>query len=661
MACDNSREDAVYRSTVVALEGDAPSPPGGLFCVVKNKVSRCMNLKTLHRRLPCLTWVRSYNMECLLGDLVAGFTVGLMIIPQALAYGIVAGLTPSDGLYSAFIPSFVYFLLGSTMEMNIGPTAIMALMTYQYSSSGGADYAVLLCFMSGIIELVSGIINLGFLINFISQPVISGFTSAAAITIASSQLKSLFGQDIKTNGLVDTWIKVFSNLQEVRWQDLTLGLACIVVLLFLKEVRSIRWPCIDQNSLGLGQRILRRTVFYLSVGRNALVVIIATIIAYCLDGENQPFTITGYVEPGIPHASLPPFTSESNNQTIPFTEIISDIGIGVVMVPFIAILDHIAIVSAFAKGRTFDATQEIITLGIANIAGSFFGSMPTTGSLSRSAVNLNSGVRTPAGGLVTGVMVLLALALLTPCFTFIPKSTLASVIMCAVVHLIDYEILMPLWRSKKIDLLPLSVTFLACLLWGLEWGILLGIAVNLSMLLFSIATPSVKVALIPPGKQHAGYVMVTPSHGISYPSTSHIRATIRKAGLKQAGGSLPVVIDCTFIDTADYTSAKGIKGMVEDFQLRGQTLILVGVKPKVLSVIGALHEGVTVCSGFHMLPEALADGEAEVGLDTVNGDGGGGGGGGGELVVSTLISTPTSDTSDAANPLLTTTSFLDEK
>ncbi|XP_071531190.1 sodium-independent sulfate anion transporter-like isoform X2 [Panulirus ornatus] len=653
-----NREDAVYRSTVVALEGDAPGPPGGVAFMIKNKMSRCLTRKTLHRRLPCLTWLRSYNTECLLGDLVAGFTVGLMIIPQALAYGIVAGLSPSYGLYSAFIGCFVYFVLGSTMEMNMGPTAIMALMTYQYSSHGGENYAILLSFTSGIIELMAGIVNLGFLINFISQPVISGFTSAAAITIASSQLKPLFGLSLKTEGLTDTWAKVFSNLQEFRWQDLTLGFVCIVALFLLKEVRTVRWPCMDHNSRGLGQRILRKGVFYLSVGRNAIIVIIASIIAYCLDGDDQPFTITGYVEPGIPPPSLPPFSTEINNQTLTFPEIMNDLGIGVVMVPFIAILDHIAIVSAFAKGRTFDATQEIITLGIANIIGSFFGSMPTTGSLSRSAVNLTSGVRTPAGGLITGIMVLLALAFLTPCFSYIPKSTLAAVIICAVIHLIDYNILGPLWRSKKADLLPLIVTFVTCLLWGLEWGILLGIAINLSMLLYSIATPAIKVALVPPGKQHGGYVLVTPAHGVSYPSTSHIRAAIRKAGLRQAGGSLPVVIDCSFIDSADYTSAKGIKGMVDDFHLRGQILVFVAMKPRVLKTIGALHEGITVCSSFDALPEALADGETEVGLESVNNDGRCHGG---DIIVSTMISTPTSDTSDAANPLLTTTTFHDQK
>ncbi|XP_069957468.1 sodium-independent sulfate anion transporter [Cherax quadricarinatus] len=652
------RTDAVEGRTVVGEKESAASGPPGVAFIIKNKLDRCLSRKTLHRRLPCLTWLRSYNTEYLLGDLIAGFTVGLMVIPQALAYGLVAGLTPSYGLYSAFIPCFVYFLLGSTSEVSIGPTAIMSLMTYQYTGQGGGDYAVLLAFMAGIIELVAGIVNLGFIINFISQPVISGFTSAAAIIIASSQLKLLFGLRLKTKGLIDTWVKVFSNIQDLRWQDLTLGLICIVVLFLLKEVGSVRWSCLDNNSRSVRQRVLRNTIFYLSAGRNAIVVIISSVIAYYLDGDEQPLTISGYVEPGIPAASLPPFSTEINNQTITFTEIMSDIGIGLVMVPFIAILDLTAIVSAFAKGRTFDATQEIIALGLANVIGSFFGSMPTTGAFSRSAINMTSGVRTPAGGLVTGVMVLLSLAFLTPYFTYIPKSTLAAVIISAVVHLIDYEILAPLWRSKKTDLIPLIATFLACLLWGLEWGILIGIGVNLSMLLYSIASPTVNVAVVPSKNDDRGYVLVTPCYGLSYPSTSHIRGAVRKAGLRQAAGSLPVVIDCSCIDTTDYTSAKGIKGMIEEFHQRGQSLVFLGMKPSIIQIVQALHKDIRICSSFDVLSEVLADGEAETKMETVESTSCRPGG---NTLLPAMTSKPSPDTSDAADPLLTPATFHDHK
>ncbi|XP_064092367.1 sodium-independent sulfate anion transporter-like [Macrobrachium nipponense] len=660
MDSDNvHRDDAVYRSTVVALEGDSPRPPGGAACI-KNKLSKCLSRKTLHRRLPCISWMRSYTASCFFGDLLAGFTVGLMLIPQALAYGIVAGLPPNYGLYSAFMGCFVYLFFGSTMDLNIGPTAIMALMTLQYTSNGGPDYAVLLCLISGLIELVAGIINLGFLINFISQPVISGFTSAAAVTIASSQLKPLFGLKLKTEGLLDTWMKVAKNLPNFKWQDLTLGVVCIIILTIMKASRNVRWPCMDPNSRSFGQRALRQVVFYLSVGRNAIIVVIAAVIAFALEGDDQPFTLTGYVEPGVPPAALPPFTTVINNQTMTFPDIMNDVGIGIFMIPFIAILDNIAIVSAFAKGRTFDATQEIIALGLANILGAFFGSMPVTGSLSRTAVNLTSGVRTPAGGLITGIMVLLALWFLTPTFYFIPRATLAAVIICAVLHMVDYEIIMPLWRSKRIDLIPWGITLIACLGWGLEWGILLGIGVNLAMLLYSIATPAVRISVVPPSKQHAGYILVAPSHGVSYPSITHVRSAVRKAGLRQAGGSLPVVIDCAFIDTVDFTSAKGMKGMIEDFQRRGQTLVFVGMKPKLVKIVSALHEGITVCPSFDVLDEILADGQTELPLESLNNDGrhmvmSGG------VVVSSMITTPTSDTSEAANPLLSTTVFQDHK
>ncbi|KAK8727365.1 hypothetical protein OTU49_009842 [Cherax quadricarinatus] len=271
---------------------------------------------------------------------------------------------------------------------------------------------------------------------------------------------------------------------------------------------------------------------------------------------------------------------------------------------------------------------------------------------------MTSGVRTPAGGLVTGVMVLLSLAFLTPYFTYIPKSTLAAVIISAVVHLIDYEILAPLWRSKKTDLIPLIATFLACLLWGLEWGILIGIGVNLSMLLYSIASPTVNVAVVPSKNDDRGYVLVTPCYGLSYPSTSHIRGAVRKAGLRQAAGSLPVVIDCSCIDTTDYTSAKGIKGMIEEFHQRGQSLVFLGMKPSIIQIVQALHKDIRICSSFDVLSEVLADGEAETKMETVESTSCRPGG---NTLLPAMTSKPSPDTSDAADPLLTPATFHDHK
>ncbi|RXG72095.1 Sodium-independent sulfate anion transporter [Armadillidium vulgare] len=221
-----------------------------IFLKVKGKkcTSSLCSKKTLKKRLPCLKWIPEYNLQCLAGDFIAGLTVSLLIIPQGLAYGLVAGLTPNYGLYSSFLGGIVYFFLGSTKDLSIGPTAIMSLMTYQYSNQGGADYAILLCFLAGVIEIFAGIVNLGFFINFISHPVISGFTSAAAITIASSQLKGLFGLKIKTGGVVDTWVKVCRHIQETIWQDAVLGLSCIIILSGIKEkVNGLKLEGLEQK------------------------------------------------------------------------------------------------------------------------------------------------------------------------------------------------------------------------------------------------------------------------------------------------------------------------------------------------------------------------------------------------------------------------------
>ncbi|KAL7637612.1 UNVERIFIED_CONTAM: hypothetical protein RMT77_012341 [Armadillidium vulgare] len=559
---------------------------------LKKCTSSLCSKKTLKKRLPCLKWIPEYNLQCLAGDFIAGLTVSLLIIPQGLAYGLVAGLTPNYGLYSSFLGGIVYFFLGSTKDLSIGPTAIMSLMTYQYSNQGGADYAILLCFLAGVIEIFAGIVNLGFFINFISHPVISGFTSAAAITIASSQLKGLFGLKIKTGGVVDTWVKVCRHIQETIWQDAVLGLSCIIILSGIKALytkKSQDW----KNDTRKSRERLKKCLFYLNVSRNALIVFIASLIAFCLDGDNQPFTLTGNVTSGIPSPQLPPFSTTINNQTMTFGDIINDIGIGVIMVPFIAILDDIAVVSSWAKGKSFDVTQEIIALGFINLLGSFFGSLPTTASLSRTAVNVSSGVRTPAGGLLTGAIVLVALAVLTPFFRFIPKATLAAVIICAVMHMFDYEIVKSLWRTKKLDVVHLLVTFFGCLFIGLEWGILLGIGVNLLIMLFKIATPTVRVehATFPRG--NCPFILVTPNNGMLYPNVMHIKGIILKAGLKEGNGTRPVVIDCSHIIDFDYTSCKGLAEAMDVFTKRGQPLIFLYLKPKLITMIKSLKDEIS--------------------------------------------------------------------
>ncbi|RXG56619.1 Sodium-independent sulfate anion transporter [Armadillidium vulgare] len=389
----------------------------------------------------------------------------------------------------------------------------------------------------------------GFFINFISQPVISGFTSAVAVTIASSQLKGLFGlKSIETKGVFDTWYKVFLHIKEAVWQDIVLGLSCIVTLTIIKYIH-LRNNQMRENDPRNTSKYVRKFLFYLNVGRNALIVFVASLIAFSLDGDNQPFSLTGEVAAGIPSPKLPPFSITINNQTMTFEETIKDIGLGVIMVPLIGILNDVAVVSSFSKGNGFDITQEITVLGLINIIGSFFRSMPTTACFSRTAVNATSGVRTPAAGLLTGISVLIALA------------------------------------TKKLELIHLILTFVACLFIGLEWGILLGISVNLVCMLFKLATPTVSVDHANFPQSNYPFVLVTPNNGMLYPSSMHIRTVILKAGMKEGNGILPVVVDCSHIVDFDYTSLKGLIGMMDSYKKSEQPLIFLNMKPTIISRI----------------------------------------------------------------------------
>ncbi|CAL4110420.1 unnamed protein product, partial [Meganyctiphanes norvegica] len=581
-----------------------------IFIVFQRKSCTKSVANTVKKRLPIVGWIRGYNVATFITDMVAGLTVGLMLIPQALAYGTMAGLTPSHGLYAGWAGCFVYFFLGSTKELTIGPTAILILMVAPYTARGGADYAIFLCFMNGIIILIASIFNLGFLINFISQPVINGFTTAAVVLGGTAQLKPLLGLNLQTSGTFDTWVKVVTNIGDYRREDLGLGVLCMAVLTLIQLLPKCAQPFIKKPSIGKEKSPIEHLVFYLSNGRNAIVVIVSSIVAVILDGDQQPFTLTGYVKAGIPTVAVPPFSVTIGNETLGFTDMVADIGIGVVMIPFIAILYNIGILSTFAKGKTIDATQEIFALSVSNILASFFGSMPITSCMSRTAVNCASGAKTPMGGLLTGTMVLLALVFLTPYFRFIPKATLAAVIICALVNMLDHQILKNLWRSTRRELIPYFITFLACFFFGLSTGILTGIAVNLSMLLFFFARPKISISTVAPSKEECRYVQVKISHGVQYPSSSHVRTAVNKAGLREACGFDPVVVDCSQLQTLDYTAAKGFVNLSTEFKHRGQQLVLLGLNSAIISTVGSLLKDLTVCSEKDNLYDILKAAES---------------------------------------------------
>lgn len=541
--------------------------------------------KLLKEKIPILKWLPLYKTKDALGDLVAGLTVGLTLIPQAIAYAGLAGLTPQYGLYSAFAGSFVYIIFGTCREVNIGPTALISLLTYTYAR-GIPDYAILLCFLSGCVTIVFGILRLGFLVEFVSIPVVSGFTSAASLIIACSQIKSLLGIKIHGESFVEIWLELANNIHRTRIPDLILSCCCILILLTLKKLKDIK----------VSNGILRKLIWFVGTGRNALVVILCAVASYIFENHGEvPFALTGHIDAGLPTIAPPSFSISVENRTETFVEICKNLGSGIVIVPLISIIGNVAIAKAFSRGQSLDATQEMLTLGLCNVVGSFFHSMPVTGSFSRSAVNNASGVRTPLGGIYTGILVILALSLLTPYFYYIPRATLSSVIVCAVIFMIEIKMIRPLWRCSKRDLIPTFTTFFACLFAGVELGILIGVAIDLAILVYFNARPTIYIEYR--NTSTLSYILVRPSAGLLFPAVDYLRiyllenlAKDHQKLLKTFKNTKIVVLDCKHIDKIDFTAARGLNMVMRDFKEKNHCLIMLQPSKEVLRSIQSLSK-----------------------------------------------------------------------
>ncbi|XP_062447752.1 sodium-independent sulfate anion transporter isoform X2 [Rhea pennata] len=546
---------------------------------------RCCSYRAVQKRLPILSWLPRYSLAWLQLDLIAGATVGLTVIPQALAYAEVAGLPVQYGLYSSFMGCFVYCLLGTSKDVTLGPTAIMSLLVSSYTFHDPV-YAVLLAFLSGCIQLAMGLLRLGFILDFISCPVIKGFTSAASVTISFNQVKNILG----LHGIPrQFFLQVYQTLRrigETRAGDAILGLACLVALTGLGAMKSRlpRAPSVEP----LSARVSYFIVWISATARNALVVLFAGLVAYSFQVMgSQPFTLTGKIPQGLPAFQLPLFSEVAPNDTVPFSRMVQDMGDGLAVVPLMGLLETIAIAKAF---------------GFTNILGSFVSSYPVTGSFGRTAVNAQTGACTPAGGLVTGALVLLSLAYLTSFFYYVPKAALAAVIICAVVPMFDAGIFGTLWRVKRLDLVPLCVTFLFCF-WEVQYGIVAGMLVSGVLLLYPIARPPIKVS-------DQGELLVQPGSSLHFPAIEYLRDTVCRHALAGASSPCSVILDCHYVSSIDYTVVVGLADLLHELHKQGLSLTFRGLQDNVLQVL--LSANLEEFQHFTSWQEAEQHGEAEL-------------------------------------------------
>ncbi len=415
---------------------------------------------------PILDWLPNYKRTYLAGDLSAGLTVGIMLIPQGMAYAMIAGLPPVYGLYAALLPQVVYAVFGTSRQLAVGPVAMDSLLVAAGISTmavaGTEEYitlALLLALMMGLIQLVFGLARLGFLVNFLSKPVISGFTSAAALIIGLSQLKHLVGVDLgRSDSVFMILYRAFQNFGEINWITVSIGLAGIVIIKGIKK--------------------LNKTI------PSALVVVVFGILLVYL-GQLQQFQvkIVEAIPSGLPGLHLPTWNPSRLYDLFPVA----------LTLALIAFMEAISVAKALQARHAGEyeirPSQEMIALGMSNIVGSLFGSYPTTGGFSRSAVNDQAGARTNLAALVSAGLIGLTLLFLTPLFYYLPNAVLASIIMVAVFGLIDVKYPRYLWKVQKQDFLMLLTTFLATLLLGIMQGIGVGVVLSLVLLISRTAQP----------------------------------------------------------------------------------------------------------------------------------------------------------------------------
>ncbi len=425
-----------------------------------------MNLK---KYLYILEWLPSYNKGFLKNDLIAGLTVSVMFVPQGMAYALLAGMPPIFGLYGGLLPLFLYALFGTSRHLSVGTVAVSSLLVLagisQIAEPLTPEYislVILTGLLAGIIQALASFMKLGFLANFLSYPVIAGFTSAAAIIIAASQLKYLLGFEIpRFSALYETFGYAFQHIGETHLPTFLLCISGIGLIVGFKKMnKNIPGPLI--------------------------VVVMSILLVIFLKLEQQGINIVKGVPEGLPAFLLPEWSLANIKLVFPTVLTVSIMG----MVETISIGK---VWEAKHKNYKIDANQELLAIGISKIGGAFFQALPTSASFTRSAVNSESGAKTQMSSIFTSFLVALTLLFLTPVFYFLPKAILAAIVLLSVKSLFEYKEAINLWKTHRGDFWMMTATFIVTLLFGIEEGVLAGVVLSVLMVMYRNAQPHIVV------------------------------------------------------------------------------------------------------------------------------------------------------------------------
>jgi SulP family sulfate permease len=539
-----------------------------------------MSLKTY---FPILDWGRRYNRQTLTSDLVAAIIVTIMLIPQSLAYALLAGLPPEVGLYASILPLIAYAVFGTSSALAVGPVAVVSLMTAaavgRIAAEGSVDYAsaaIILALLSGVMLTLMGLFKLGFIANFLSHPVIAGFITASGTIIATSQVGGLLGIRTEGHAMPDLVMSIIDNIGAINWYTVAVGAIALGLLLWIRlDLKN--WL----NRFGVPKGVATIIVRAGPV----LVVFLTMALSVLFDLGARGVSLVGDVPQGLPMLSLP-------NVDL---GVIQQLAVPALIISIVGFVESISVAQTLAAKRRerIAPNQELIGLGASNIAAAIGGGYPVTGGFARSVVNFDAGAATPAAGAFTAIGIAGATLLLTPFLAILPKATLAATIVLAVLTLVDFSILKRAWSYSKADFAAVAITLVGTLLLGVEVGISLGVGASILVFLYRSSQPHAAIVGQVPGTEHyrnvkrhnvetvPGVLSIRVDESLYFANARYLEDLVINQVAANPGLS-DVVLMCSAVNAIDMSALESLEAIEHRLKDLGVRLHLSEVKGPVM-------------------------------------------------------------------------------
>jgi len=545
----------------------------------------------LERLFPALSWLKNYSRVQFGQDATAAFIVTMLLIPQSLAYAMLAGVPPEVGLYSSILPLVLYAVFGTSTSLSVGPVAVASLMTATslaaIAEQGSASYltgAITLALLSGVMLVIMGVMKLGMVTNLLSHSVISGFISASGIIIALSQLKHIFGIQAHGDNVVTQILSMLENIGDFNPVTFVVGVSVVLFLLLARRYAK---------RFFLMLKVPEASAASLAKTAPIIGVLSSLGIVYAFDLQAHGVAITGIIPAGLPHLSL----------SLPSLELVKSLALPALMISIIGYVESISVGKTLGAKRRekVKPNQELIGLGAANIASGVSGGFPVTGGFSRSVVNFDAGAVTQLAGVMTAIGIMIASLVLTPVLFFLPKATLAATIIVAVTTLIDFSILKKTWSFSRSDFYAVLATIIVTLLFGVEVGVASGVGLSILLHLSRTSRPHVAEVGLIEGTEHfrnvkryevktsPNLLCLRPDESLFFVNAAFLEDYIIDS-INKRQEITHVVIQCSAVNEIDFSALEMLESLNDQ-------LLTLGIKLSLSEVKGPVMDHLE-CSGF---------------------------------------------------------------